>query len=276
MHPPRHKMIIRPTRGWIALRLGELWEYRELLYFLVWRDVKVRYKQTFLGVGWAVLQPLLTMVIFSTVFGNFAKIPSDGVPYPIFSYVALLPWNFFSAALGRAGNSLVSSANLIRKVYFPRLVVPIAATLGGLLDFLVAFVILIGMMLYYNIYPTIMILTLPLFLLLAVASALAMGLWLAALNVKYRDVGYIIPFLIQIWMYASPVVYPVSLVPERWRIIFALNPMTGVIEGFRAALLGTPSLDWLTLIPSVVIVIILLVSGALYFRRTEKTFADVV
>ncbi len=272
----RSKIVIRPTRGWASLRLYDLWQYRELLYFLVWRDVKVRYKQTVLGVGWAILQPLLTMVVFTAVFGGFAKIPSDGVPYPIFSFVALLPWNFFSSAFSRAGNSLVGSANLISKVYFPRLVIPIAATLGGVVDFGIGFVILLLMMLYYGIYPTWLIWTLPLFLLLALAVALGLGLWLAALNVRYRDVGYVIPFLGQLWMYASPIAYPSSLVPEHWRTLYNLNPMVAVIEGFRASLLGTAILDWTSLVASAVLATALVASGAFYFRRTEKTFADVV
>lgn len=267
---------IRPSHGWVSVNLGDLWEYRELLYFLVWRDVKVRYKQTVLGAGWAILQPLLTMIVFSAVFGSFAKVPSDGVPYPIFSYVALLPWSYFSGAFSRVGTSLVGSSNLISKVYFPRLVIPIAATFAGLVDFAIAFVILLGMMVYYGIRPTLMVWTLPLFLLLAFASALGVGLWLAALNVRYRDVGYLIPFLVQIWMYASPVAYPSSIVPERLRLFYGLNPMAGVIEGFRAALLGTGVLDGGLVAASSAIVVLLVLSGALYFRRTEKTFADVI
>ncbi|MCL4489685.1 MAG: ABC transporter permease [Chloroflexi bacterium] len=267
---------IRPSHGWVSVNLGDLWEYRELLYFLVWRDVKVRYKQTVLGAGWAILQPLLTMIVFSAVFGSFAKVPSDGVPYPIFAYVALLPWNYFSGAFSRVGTSLVGSSNLISKVYFPRLVIPIAATFAGLVDFAIAFVILLGMMVYYGIRPTLMVWTLPLFLLLAFASALGVGLWLAALNVRYRDVGYLIPFLVQIWMYASPVAYPSSIVPERLRLFYGLNPMAGVIEGFRAALLGTGVLDGGLVAASSAIVVLLVLSGALYFRRTEKTFADVI
>ncbi len=268
--------LIEPARGWWRLDLRALWEYRELLYFLVWRDVKVRYKQTVLGVAWAVLQPLLTMVVFSAVFGSFAKIPSDGVPYPIFAYVALLPWNYFSGAFSRSGQSLVGSANLITKVYFPRLIVPISAALAGLVDFAIAFVILLGMMLFYGIRPTAALWTLPLFILLAIVTALAVGLWLAALNVKYRDVGYIIPFLAQLWLYASPVAYPTSLVPERWRLLYSLNPMAGVIDGFRWALLGTATLDWRVLAVSTLIVLLILLSGLAYFNRTEETFADVI
>jgi lipopolysaccharide transport system permease protein len=267
---------VAPTHGWAFLHLRELWEYRELLYFLVWRDVQVRYKQTALGVGWAILQPFLTMVVFSAVFGAFAKIPSDGVPYPIFAYAALLPWNYFAGAFSRAGTSLVNSANLISKVYFPRLVIPIAAAAAGLVDFALSFVVLLGMMVFYDIRPTVMIWTLPFFLLLALAGALAVGLWLAALNVRYRDVNYIIPFLVQLWMYASPVAYPSSMIPAQWRMLYGLNPMAGVIEGFRMALLGTSSLDWTVLGLSVCITVVLLISGALYFRRTERSFADVI
>lgn len=269
-------ILIDAAPGWLSQNLRAVWQYRELLYFLVWRDVKVRYKQTVIGAGWAVLQPLLTMVVFSAVFGGFARIPSDGVPYPIFAYTALLPWNLFAGALSRSGASLVGSANLITKVYFPRLVVPLSAALAGLVDFAIAFVILLGMMVFYGVRPTWLVVSLPLFLLLALAAALGVGLWLAALNVRYRDVGYVIPFLMQIWMYASPVVYPSSLVPERLRLLFGLNPMAGVIEGFRAALLGTGSLDWSLLAASVAVVVVLLVTGAMYFSRTEETFADVV
>ena len=268
--------VIEPRQHWFAIDLKALWQYRELLFFLVWRDVKVRYKQTVLGLGWAILQPLLTMVVFSAVFGGFAKIPSDGVPYPIFAYVALLPWNYFAGAFSRSGQSLVNSANLITKVYFPRLIVPISAALAGLVDFAVAFVLLLGMMLFYGIRPTAALWTLPLFILLALVTALAVGLWLSALNVKYRDVGHVIPFLAQLWLYASPVAYPTSLVPERWRLFYSLNPMAGVIDGFRWALLGTAALDWRVLAISTVIVLLILFSGLAYFNRTEDIFADVI
>ena len=268
--------IYEPTHGWLSLRLGDLWHYRELLYFLTWRDVKIRYKQTALGVAWAVLQPLITMVIFSVIFGQLAKLPSDGIPYPVFSYAALLPWGLFSGALQRAGTSLVTNANLITKVYFPRLVIPISAVAAGLVDFAISFVVLLSLMLYYKITLTWMIVTIPLFALLAVLTALAVSLWLSALNVQYRDVQHMIPFLIQAWMYASPVAYSVGLIPTGpWRIIYGINPMAGVIQGFRWALLGgTPPDELMTI--SVVIVLLLLVSGLLYFRRMEKTFADVV
>lgn len=268
--------VYEPTKGWLSLHLGELWRYRELFYFLTWRDVKIRYKQTAIGVAWAVLQPLITMVIFSVIFGQLASLPSDGIPYPVFSYAALLPWGLFSGALQRAGTSLVSNANLITKVYFPRLVIPFSAVAAGLVDFAISFVVLLGLMLYYQITLTWTILTIPLFVLLAVLTALAVSLWLSALNVQYRDVQYMIPFLIQAWMYASPVAYSASLVPSGpWRMIYGLNPMAGVIQGFRWALLGGNPPDQLMAI-SAIIVLLLLVSGLYYFRRMEKTFADVV
>src|SRR5262245_58799875 len=234
-------VTIQASKGLFHLDLKDVWRYRELLYFLIWRDVKVRYKQTAIGVGWAILQPLMTMVIFTIIFGSFAKIPSDGLPYSIFAYTALLPWNYFAQAISRSGVSLVGSASLITKVYFPRLIVPISAAVAPLVDFAVAFAILLAMMAWFGIAPTWGMLALPLFLLLALATGLAVGLWLSALNVRYRDVGYTIPFLIQFWMYASPVAYPVSLVPEKWRLLYSLNPMAGVIESFRWALLGKES-----------------------------------
>jgi lipopolysaccharide transport system permease protein len=267
---------IEPAQGWFALELREVWAYRELLAFLVWRDVAVRYKQTALGAVWAILQPLLTMVIFTIVFGNFANMPSDNLPYPIFAYTALLPWNYFAQAINRSGSSLVGNANLISKVYFPRLIVPIAAAVAPLVDFAVAFVILIAMMLWFGVAPNWGVLALPLFLLLALLTALAVGLWLSALNVRYRDVAYTIPFLVQFWMYASPVVYPVSIVPAQWRLLFSLNPMTGVIEGFRWALLGKASPDFGVMAMSAVVVLGLLFSGLIYFKRMEQTFADVI
>jgi lipopolysaccharide transport system permease protein len=256
--------------------LGEIWRYRELLYFLTWRDIKIRYKQTALGVTWAVLQPLITMVIFSVIFGRFAQLPSDGVPYPVFSYAALLPWGLFSGALQRAGTSLVANSNLITKVYFPRLVIPSSAVAAGLIDFGISFIVLLGLILYYKIPLTWTLLTIPLFVLQAILTALAVSLWLSALNVQYRDVQYMIPFLIQAWMYASPVAYSMSLIPPGpWSIIYSLNPMTGVVEGFRWALLGTDPPTGIMAI-SVIMVLLLLVTGLYYFRRMEKTFADVV
>jgi lipopolysaccharide transport system permease protein len=268
--------IIRPSVGWRSLDLRELWEYRELLYFLVWRDIKVRYKQTVLGAGWAILQPFLTMVVFSIFFGNLARVPSDGVPYPIFAYCALLPWQLFAHALTESGNSLVTNRHLITKVYFPRLAIPVAAVLAGLVDFGVAFVVLLALMVYYGIVPTAAVATLPLFLLLAVATALAAGLWLSALNVRYRDVRYTIPFLTQFWLFATPIAYPSSLVPEHWRAVYGLNPMAGVVEGFRWALLGIERASGPLVLVSALTVVLLLLGGLVYFRRVERTFADVV
>jgi lipopolysaccharide transport system permease protein len=269
-------IVIRPSQGWIALKLQDLWEYRELLYFLVWRDIKVRYKQTALGAAWAIIQPFFSMVVFSIFFGKLAKMPSDGIPYPIFAYSALVPWTFFANGLAQSANSLVDSANLIRKVYFPRLTIPIANVLSGLVDFTIAFVVLLGMMLWYGVMPTARILWLPLFLLLALVTALAVGLWLSVLNVEYRDVKYTIPFLTQFWMYATPVVYPSSLLSEPWRTIYGLNPMVGVVEGFRWALLGTKTAPGPMIAVSAGAAVVLLIGGAYYFRRMEKTFADVV
>lgn len=269
-------IVIRPSTGWIGLKLGDLWEYRELLYFLVWRDIKVRYKQTLLGAAWAIIQPLFSMVIFSLFFGKLAKMPSDGIPYPIFAYAALVPWTFFANGLAQSANSLVDSANLIRKVYFPRLTIPIANVLAGLVDFALAFVVLLGMMIWYKVYPSWRLVTLPLFLLLALVTALAVGLWLSVLNVEYRDVRYTIPFITQFWMFATPIVYPSSLLSQPWRTIYGLNPMVGVVEGFRWALLGTKTAPGPMIAVSAGAALLLLVGGAFYFRRMEKTFADVV
>ena len=269
-------LVIRPTRGFLHLNLREIWNYRELLYFLVWRDVKVRYKQTALGAAWAVIQPVMTMVVFSIFFGRLAKVPSDGIPYPVFAFTALLPWQLFAFALTESSNSLVSSQNLITKVYFPRLVVPIASVLAGLVDFGIAFIVLLGMLFFYGIVPTAAVALLPLFVLLAVVTALSVGIWLSTLNVKYRDVRYTIPFLTQLWMFATPVAYPSSLVPEKWRALYGLNPMAGVVEAFRWALLGKSGSPGPLLWVSVAAVLLLLVGGLFYFRRTEATFADVV
>lgn len=269
-------VVIEPRKGLFDLELGALWQYRELLYFLIWRDVKVKYKQTMIGAAWAILQPLMTMVIFTVIFGNFAKIPSDGFPYPIFAYTALLPWNFFATALNHAVGSVVGDAQLISKVYFPRLILPLSGVVSGIVDFAIAFIILLGMMIWFSITPTWGALALPLFLLLTVLTALAVGLWLSALNVRYRDVGHTIPFLTQFWLYASPVVYPVSLVPEKWRLLYSLNPMAGVIEGFRWALLGKESPDFGVMAVSAVAVVALLSGGVVFFRQMERTFADVV
>jgi len=269
-------IVIRPSSGWISLKLKEVWNYRELLYFLVWRDIKVRYKQTALGAAWAIIQPFFSMVIFSLFFGKLAKMPSDGIPYPIFAYTALVPWTFFANGLSQSSNSLVDSANLIRKVYFPRLTIPIANVLSGLVDFGLAFIVLIGLMLYYGVVPSARIIWLPVFLLLALVTALAVGLWLSVLNVEYRDVRYTLPFLTQFWMFATPIVYPSSLLKEPWRTVYGLNPMVGVVEGFRWALLGTKNSPGPMIAVSAVASLALLVGGAFYFRRMEKTFADVV
>lgn len=266
---------IEPSRGWISLGGRDLWAYRELLFFLTWRDIVVRYKQTVLGVAWAVIQPFFTMVVFSIFFGRLAGVPSDDVAYPIFTYVALLPWNYFAASLGGSANSLVGNANLIRKVYFPRLVIPIASVISGLVDFAIAFIVLLGMMVYYGIWPTKAVFLLPLFLLLALVTALGVGMWFSALNVKFRDVRYIIPFLTQFWMFATPVVYPSSLLDEPWRTLYGLNPMVGVVEGFRWALLDTAPPGDMLLVSGLVSVVVF-ISGIFYFRRMENTFADIV
>jgi lipopolysaccharide transport system permease protein len=268
--------VIRPSRHLFSLRLRELWEYRELLYFLVWRDVKVRYKQTVLGAAWAILQPFLTMVVFSIFFGRLAGIPSEGIPYPIFAYTALLPWQLFAHALTESGNSLVANQQLITKVYFPRLVIPISAVLAGLVDFCIAFVVLLGMMVYYGVLPTKAVLALPLFLLLALATALAVGLWLSALNVQYRDVRYTLPFLTQFWLFATPIAYPSTLIPEQWRVVYGLNPMAGVVEGFRWALLGTGQGAGPMVVVSAILVTALLIGGLVYFRWMERSFADII
>ena len=268
--------VIRPSSGWVPFDFKELLAFRELLYFLVWRDIKVRYKQTVLGAAWAVLQPFLTMVVFTIFFGKLGKIPSDGIPYPVFTYAALLPWQLFAYSLTESGNSLVTNKQLLTKVYFPRLLIPASAVVAGLVDFFIAFIVLLGMMYYYGITPTIAVFTLPLFILLAVASALAVGLWLAALNVQYRDVRYTIPFITQFWLFATPIAYPSSLVPEQWRALYGLNPMTGVVEGFRWALLGkSGGLDAVVFV-SAAVICVLLFGGLVYFKRMEKTFADIV
>jgi lipopolysaccharide transport system permease protein len=265
---------IQASQGWVKLRLRDIWEHRELIFFLAWRDVTIRYKQTVFGATWAIIQPFLQMVAFSLIFGQLAKIPSDGIPYPIFSFTALLPWNYFATALAKSSNSLVGQQNLISKVYFPRLVLPIASVLPALLDFAIAFLVLLGMMVFYGIAPTPAIALLPVLVALSMMCALGCGLWLSALNVDYRDVGYVVPFLTQLWMVATPVAYPSSLLDEPWRTLYGLNPMVGVIEGFRWALLGTDPPTTLLLL-SAVISAVLLVSGAFYYRRAERTFADI-
>jgi len=267
---------IRAADGPSTLNLRELATNWELLYFLAWRDIKVRYKQTAIGAGWAILQPLTTMVIFTAVFGRLASIPSDGVPYPVFAFAGLLPWTYFAAALSRSGNSLVSNGNLITKVYFPRLLIPLSAVLSPLVDFIITLGLLALLMMWYGILPTVAILTLPAFVLLAAASALALSLWLSALCVRYRDVGVVIPFLVQIGMYVSPVAYPSSLVPERWRLLYSVNPLAVVIDGFRWALLGTKPPDPFGLALSCALVAVILYGGLLYFNRVERVFADVV
>jgi lipopolysaccharide transport system permease protein len=277
---PAPTVVIEPSRGWPALQLRALWEYRELLYFLVWRDLKVRYKQTVLGVAWIVLQPVVAMVVFSLLFGRLLGVPSGEVPYPLFVYSALLPWNYFAGSLTRASTSLVGSAHIITKVYFPRLVIPISGVVSGLVDFAIAFVVLIGLMMYYKVPPTLAIVLLPGFLLLAVLTALGFGLWLSALNVRYRDVNHLLPFLVQIWMFLTPVIYSTTLIPEPFCFLMALNPMTGVVEGFRWALLGgylagaQPPGGLFAI--SIAITLLVLAGGVVFFRRTERTFADII
>ena len=275
MHPIPH-ILIQPKKNLLHLDLREVWHYQELLYFLVWRDVKIRYKQTLIGAAWVMIQPLLTMLVFAVVFGYFAGIPSDGVPYAIFAYTGLLPWNYFAQAVTRSGASVVNNASLVSKVYFPRLIIPLAAVVSPVVDFLVAFLLLIGLMAWYRIVPTWGVLALPIFMLLAVITAWTISLFLSSLYVKYRDVGHIIPFLTQLWMFASPVVYPVSLVPEQWRLLYSLNPMVGVIEGFRWALLGKASPDFRIMTISAAVIIVLLWVGIIYFKKMERIFADVI
>ena len=270
-------VVIQPVKGLVALNLRDLWIYRELIYFLTWRDLKVRYKQSVLGVLWAIIKPLLTMVVFTIFFGNLAKLPSDGLPYPVWSYTGLLPWEFFAAALGVSARSMLTSGSMVSKIYFPRIIVPLSSVFANLVDFLIAFVILIGMMFFYKISPTINMIWLPLFLLLAVVTALGVGLWFSALLVMYRDVNYLLPFITQIWMFISPVVYASSTVPEKWRLLYSLNPMAGVVEGFRWAMLGTQqSISPMMVAISAGISILLFVSGLFFFRRMERVFADMI
>ena len=267
---------IAPSRGWVALKLGELWAYRELLYFLTWREIKVRYKQTVLGAAWALLQPLLTMLVFSLFLGKLAKVPSDSIPYPLFCLAGLVPWSFFSNGLSQSANSLVSSSNLISKVYFPRLTIPLSAVLSGAVDFTISFVLLIVMMAFYHQAPSLRCVYLPLFFLLAFVTALGVGLWLSALNVEYRDVRYVLPFLTQFWMFATPIAYPSSLLSEPWRSVYGLNPMVGVVEGFRWSLFETVDAPGKIIVVSSITSVLILIGGAFYFRRMEKTFADIV
>jgi lipopolysaccharide transport system permease protein len=273
--PELPTLVIRPPRKWVPIDFAELWSYRELLYFFVWRDVKIRYKQTGLGVAWAVIQPLFTMVIFSVIFGGFAKIPSEGIPYPLFTLAALLPWQLFSEGMTRSTLSMVSNAPIMTKVYYPRLIMPIAGILSPIVDFLIAMVILVLMMAYYGFVPTVNVIFLPAFVLLALATSLSVGLWLSALNVQYRDFQYTVPFLIQIWMFASPVVYSTNMIPEQYQLLYGLNPMAGVIEGFRWALLGTAPPSGIIGL-AIIVVLVLLVSGAFYFKKMEQYFADIV
>lgn len=275
-NPYSLRIRLQPSTGWQALNLAELWRFRELLYFLSWRDIKVRYKQTALGALWAILQPFLTMVVFSVFFGRLAKVPSDGMPYPLFAYTALLPWMFFANGLSHSSNSLVQSAGMLKKVYFPRLIVPMSSILSGVVDFAFAFVVLIALMLWYGVMPTIRIIWLPLLLLLAILTSFGVGLWLSAINVQFRDVRYTIPFITQFWLFATPIAYPSSLLSEPWRTLYGVNPMVGVVEGFRWALLGAQGLPSSIILLSAGMTCTLLVTGLFYFRRMERSFADIV
>jgi homopolymeric O-antigen transport system permease protein len=273
---PRPVITLEPSRGLVPLKLRDFWEYRELLFFLTWRDIKIRYKQTLLGAAWAIIQPFFTMVVFSIFFGRLAGVPSDNLPYPLFSYAALVPWTFFAYSLNQSANSLVGNANLIQKVYFPRLVIPVSSVLSGAVDFFLAFVVLLGMMMFYGFWPGPKIIWLLPLLLLILVTALGPGLWLAALNVEYRDVRYTLPFLTQFWLFATPIAYPSSLLPEPWRTLYGLNPMAGVVEGFRWILLDTPTAPGPMIVASALVSLALLVGGAFYFRRMERTFADLI
>jgi homopolymeric O-antigen transport system permease protein len=268
--------LIRPSRGWRDLDLRELWESRELLFFLIWRDVKVRYKQTALGAAWAIVNPVLTMIVFSIFFGGLAGIPSDGVPYPIFSLAALVPWTFFASGLTLAANSMVGDQSLITKIYFPRLTIPMAAVLSNLVDVALSFLVLLGLMRFYRISLVVQLMWLPLFVFFALVATLGVGLWLAALNVRYRDIRYITPYLIQVWLFVTPVVYPSSLLAEPWRTVYMINPLAGVVEGFRWTLLGTSAPPALAMMVSALCAVVIVASGALYFQRVEKSFADII
>lgn len=271
-----HVKVIRKRHGLIGVGFNELWRYRELFWFLALRDILVRYKQAVIGVAWSILQPLFTMVVFSIVFGLLAKLPSDGVPYPILIFTALLPWQFFAQSMSSSSQSIVGSSSIISKVYFPRLIIPTSAVISGTIDFCISFVILIGMMVWYQIMPTANIIYLPLFLLLAFTAALGVGLWLSALNVEFRDVFYVVPFLVQVGQYISPVAYSSSIIPEKWKLLYSLNPMAGVIDGFRWCILGTATPNWTGIIISTVSVLVIFAGGLLYFRKMERTFADVI
>ena len=269
-------LILKPSKGWVSLQLGDLWRYRELIYFLTWRDVLVRYKQTLLGAAWAIIQPVMQMLVFNFLFGDMANISTGDIPRPVFTFAALLPWNLFSKALSDASRSLVSSASMITKVYFPRLVIPLSSTLSGVVDFVIAFVILIGMMFFYQVPVTAQIWAVPLFILLTLVAALGVGLWFSAWNLHYRDVRYLVPFLTQFWMLATPIAYPLSEIPEQWQLLYAVNPMVGVVEGFRWALVDGPAVEPVVMILSVGVSLLVFVSGLFYFKRMERTFADMV
>jgi lipopolysaccharide transport system permease protein len=274
--PSDHRVVIRPSRGWVAINFREIWAYRELLYFLTWRDIKVRYKQTALGATWALLQPVATMLVFSIFFGRLAKMPSEGIPYPLFALSGLIPWQLFSYALTQSSNSVVANKNLVSKVYFPRLIVPLAAVLSGLVDFAIAFSALIVVMLYYGFTPGLAIVAIPFAIMLTVLTALAVGLWLSALNVRYRDVQYTIPFLTQFWMFVTPIAYPASIVPEQFRLLYGINPMSGVVECFRWALFGRTGVSSSLILISTVVVLATFAGGMAYYRKVERTFADLV
>lgn len=274
--PVLHTHRIEPSHGWVSLKLAELWEYRELVYFLTWRDIKVRYKQTVLGAAWAIIQPLFTMLVFSLFFGRLAKVPSDNIPYPIFCYAALVPWTFFANGLAQSSNSLVGSSNLITKVYFPKLAIPLATVIAGVIDFFLAFSVLLVMMFYYQVAISWKILWTPVFLMLALVTSLGVGLWLSALNVQFRDVKFVVPFITQFWMLATPIAYPSSLLNEPWRTLYGLNPMAGVVEGFRWSLLNVETAPRPMLLVSAIVALVALAGGAFYFRRMEKSFADLV
>jgi lipopolysaccharide transport system permease protein len=273
---PPETIFIKPSTGLAALNLRDLWIYRELVFFMIWRDIKVRYKQTLLGAAWAVIQPVLTMLIFNFIFGTVAKVNTEGIPYPIFSYTALLPWGLFSAALNNASRSLTTNQNMVSKIYFPRLVLPLASVLGGLVDFAIAFLILVVLMIYYKVTPTTAIWTLPFFLILTVVTALGVALWLSAINVQYRDVNYVLPFLTQFWLFLTPVAYSANVISAKWQFVYSLNPMAGVVNGFRWALLGTNTGPNMNMLISISISLIFLVSGLFYFRSMERTFADTI
>jgi len=269
--------IIEPSSGWVPIKLRELWEFREVLYFLVWRDIKVRYRQTLLGAAWAIVQPFMTMVVFTVFFGRLARMPSDGVPYPLFAFAALVPWTFFANGLTQGAMSLVASGHLITKVYFPRLLVPTARVLGGILDLVLASLVLLAMMAWYDIFPrAAALLWLPALVLLTLVTAVGISLWLSALNVRYRDIQHVVPFLVQLWLFATPIAYPSSLLAEHWRPLYALNPMVGVVEGFRWALLGSGPAPGPMLLSSTLTALVMLVTGTFFFRRIERTFADVI